>query len=318
MLRARCAASALAVAILGEAILLDTTENRDASLVEERVEEELDFPARLNGIAPDVFRKKWMNLTSEQPPPPEAPADDGLRVLVGVFSNSSTGDQPFRNVVRTTWMNQEGVCALGREEGPKAGCSVYVTFVVPGGHQGGRTEIGYIKEGKVIEGRAEGHATDMTVLPMHESMSCDKIPFWFFHAQKKHGWATHIVKMDIDVFPRVQELLATIRRGPTVRRCSQYPQDIFGGRVGEKACSHGMCWQSYQGGMYLMSMELAKKVTKPGSWWHEESKKWQDMGKPCRPDDVITGEAVLDHVMRHGECVNRIDFEPGRQYVHDM
>uniref|UniRef100_A0A7S4SRM9 Hexosyltransferase n=1 Tax=Alexandrium monilatum TaxID=311494 RepID=A0A7S4SRM9_9DINO len=238
---------------------------------------------------------------------PQKPTN--VAVVVGVFSRAGCEDVPFRQAIRSSWMTLPEVCAL-TPAGPKPHCSLYVTFVVGQG-------------GKADEDSSE---PDLTVLPMEENLNCGKTPAWFNFAATQYTWATHIVKMDTDAFPFVHTLLASIHYFPPL--C----ENVFGGRSwvtpaqGGNESERGLpvnnnflkcgpdkakgCWSYMQGGLYLLTTELARKVSAPGGWFQEESKK-------CLPEDLVTGRAVHRYALEKGICVSALRFWKGKEYWHN-
>jgi len=225
---------------------------------------------------------------------PQKPTN--VAVVVGVFSRAGCEDVPFRQAIRSSWMTLPEVCAL-TPAGPKPHCSLYVTFVVG-------------QSGKADEDSSE---PDLTVLPMEENLNCGKTPAWFNFAATQYTWATHIVKMDMDAFPFVSSLLASMRSFRN--KC----QNVFGGRPWSHRAEEP-AWQGQQvpglqpgswmqGGLFLLTPQLALNASAPGGWWVEESKK-------CRPEDLVAGLAIHNYGVNNNVCVAALKFRTLDQYWH--
>lgn len=231
-----------------------------------------------------------------------------LRLVIGVFSRAGRHDAPYRQVIRSTWMQQRGVCTLP-SAGPASDCNVYATFVV--GNNGGWST-------------GEG---DLTVLPMKENMNGGKTRAWFEHATTHYGWATHVAKMDTDAFPYVQLILTAL--GGFAASCD----NVYGGVpvtcTGEaycppRGCGYSVgddfmqyryrgnmadCFSYMQGGFYVLSFGLAANASKSGGWWHRESKR-------CFPEDALSGRAIQHFARESGICVAALKFASNAAFWH--
>lgn len=231
------------------------------------------------------------------------------KVIVGVFSKAGCEDVPYRDAIRSTWMQQPLVCNLS-DFSPPASCRVYVTFVL--GNNGAATG-----------------ETDLTILPTEENMNCGKTWAWFRYASKRYNWAKYIVKMDMDAFPHFSSFLAGLQRHRLEHKC----RNVYGGRpwrCGNKvydcpspSCGFPVkgdfmryevddpsCYSYMQGGFYLLSRKLAKNVSRLGGWWHNQSRR-------CFPEDSVTGHAIQKFAARHDICVSAFLFHYRDFYWHN-
>jgi len=307
--------AALTAAISGQGIRLTPQDSRVTAGGGQRGARAVSLLGMDDGSAAvpklGVFRQEWQRrMASEEYLEtagliPDPPRPDRLAVVAGVFSRVGSEDRPFREVVRSTWMARPYICTLKQRSGPEEGCLMYVTFVVG-------------KNGTVPDDE------DVTVLPIRENMDCGKSPAWFRYASTTYRWATHIIKMDMDAFPYVPTLVAAIRDFPT--GC----QNLYGGRtrlprywepnpalrkrpIGGDflKCGTKGCWSYMQGGLYLLSAELARNASRPGGWWQEASKK-------CHSEDVTAGQAIHKYAMVNGICVGALQIKVGKEFWHPV
>jgi len=133
----------------------------------------------------------------------------------------------YRKVLRSTWMNQRGVCYWS-EEGPREGCSVYVAFVM-GRHGAGTDHDGHpysrveMSDSELAEAHNESGAL---ILDIEENMNNGKTFAWFDAAREKFPWATHIGKMDLDTYPHLHRLVPSI--DDRTCKVSSEPYEYFG------------------------------------------------------------------------------------------
>jgi len=257
-----------------------------------------------------MAKEERLSLQRKEAGPGAGPPNTDDRppaVVIGVFSRAGCKDAPFREVIRTTWMSLPGVCKLS-SSGPRANCSVYVTFVFGGGQANGEK--------------------DVTILPIKENINCGKTPSWFQHAATTYPWATHVAKMDMDAFLHVSAFVNVLRN------FSSGCENVYAGHsyvssedrpwLPPKGCGHpvgsdflayqttrspGSCWSYMQGGFYVLSRELAKNVSQPGGWWQEESQN-------CRDEDAITGHAIYRYAVERDLCVAALKFQR-KVFWHD-
>uniref|UniRef100_A0A7S1QHT4 Hexosyltransferase n=1 Tax=Alexandrium catenella TaxID=2925 RepID=A0A7S1QHT4_ALECA len=222
-----------------------------------------------------------------------------IQLLIGVFSMAGTTEQPFRDVVRATWMSQPGVCKLAPQ--PLRGCSVYVAFVLGN------------------DGHQDRSERDLVILDTFENMNEGKSRSWFHTAATEHPWATHVMKLDLDAYPRLPYILDSL--GSHGREC----KNVYGGILIASNCGHPYlppcgcgpplnsdflsyasgdpdCFAYAQGGMYFLSRELAEGAAAPGGWWDNE------VLSNCYPEDSVTGRAVMKYGREKKQCVSFVSW----------
>merc|ERR1719277_2178677 len=188
-------------------------------------------------------------------------------------------------------MRQRGVCNLLGEGVPRAGCSVYAAFVI----------------GRV----GEAHLSDGLYLDVEENMNDGKTFAFFSLAVRQFPWATHIAKMDMDVFPLLHKVVTSlygsdkpftakyefwgVKRG--THACTRDPS----GRSFTENCPAGSdakrlpCADMVNGGLYGLSRDLALEATEPGGHWAEEN---------TGPEDGVTSTRLREWSREHGKCVS--------------
>lgn len=223
------------------------------------------------------------------------------RVVVGVFSQTGRTDEPYRRVIRSTWMQQPLVCLLSELGANDSQCRFFVTFVL----------------GNCSNCTGEA---DTTVLPIKENMNEGKTPAWFHYAARQYTRATHIVKMDQDAFPHLSHILSLLQNvsGPCPR--------VFGGRPWFRSVS----WEQWRpwfhqlsctpqgrgpplfhymhGGLYFMSRQLALELSEDGGWWRTS-------GNRGEPEDVVTSEAVQRQT-KPALCLESLCFDSEEGFWH--
>lgn len=259
------------------------------------------------------FEKNFRSLT-ELEKVRQISSADAVRLVVGVFSRAGCKDFWWRELARSTWMSQPGICPL-TSSGPVGSCSVYVTFVV------GTPSL------REFQGDQGNHSEkDVTVLPTVENMNHGKTRLWFEHATKNFGWATHVVKMDSDAFPHLSTIVERITHFSTSCEhvyggvpftckakefCPPADCDIpLGNNFLAYKSANRNCWSYMQGGLYFMTAKLAAEVSKPGGWWDRDAK------GNCYPEDLTTGHAVSIYARANHMCVAALKFEGQEGAVH--
>jgi hypothetical protein len=213
-------------------------------------------------------------------------------LIIGVFSiDSATAHQ---KVIRDTWMNQGGVCNLLGEEVPRAGCSIYVAFVM------GR--------------RSDSSGTplrDGLYLDIEENMNLGKTFAFFRFAARQFPWAMHIAKMDMDAFPHLHKVMVNLY-GSEKPCWAKY--EYWGTKFGRKNCEWAAwgrsftdkcpddscvkklpCADQMNGGMYGLSRDLALEATEPGTIWAKY---------PVGGEDATTGYRLHQWAHDRGKCVS--------------
>lgn len=229
-------------------------------------------------------------------------------MVLGVFSTLRPEDRPYRDMIRTTWMQQPLVCSV--VDSKKSTCKVFVAFVV----------------GRSGNFSIDADEEDLVVLPSEENMNCGKTREWFHTASNKYSWASHVAKMDMDAFLHVSTLLKVLRDFP-----SSCPH-VFGGRswscfdssewcppdgcYGHYPKNHDFfsydftpkgkdarCWSYMQGGFYFMSQQLAAAISEEKGWWDRYSR------ETCHPEDSVAGQAVTRYGLENNLCVAAADIK---------
>ncbi|CAE8688778.1 unnamed protein product [Polarella glacialis] len=264
-----------------------------------------DEPVSLVQHVPSVpmFEQQWHKMYQKDTQAHGGtPMSADTKLVIAVFSRREDG--AFRDVIRKTWMNQSGACALAK--GIKPDCSVYVTFAIAGGS----------KEVKFDE--------DMLVLDTPENMNDGKSFHYFQASSKMFPWATHIAKCDMDVYPYLRSIVRNIESPPdgTPTGCEAFlgrpmSHDECGGakwcprkgckfrqndflKYGEK---QGGCWNYMSGGLYIMTRSLASAISGPTGWWAHNSH---------GIEDLTAGRAVTYYAREHHVCVH--SWTPGDWY----
>jgi len=264
----------------------------------------------------EVFRQTWLKENGSLPTVMQpAKSRDGthIKIVVGVFSVAYTEEQAYRDVVRSTWMRQPGVCRLSASPLsehwlPSSKCSVYATFVL--GNDGVREEA---EEG-------------LTVIPIKENMDEGKSRVWFNFAAGSWPWATHIMKMDMDAFPHFSYVLGQISSHASP--CKHVYGGVMYSYTGlvylpKAGCGppHGTdflkydiadqdCFSYAQGAMYFLTRELAAKASQSGQWWDLDTR------EHCYPEDVTTGHAIKRYGVDNGICVSALRLAGGNACLH--
>merc|ERR1719367_2265576 len=118
------------------------------------------------------------------------------------------------------------------------------------------------------------------ILNITENMNYGKTYTFFNYVMRKFPWATHVGKMDMDAYPYIYKLVTSLQkphhckaayigRPWTCYHFKKCPPPGCGKPVDNdflKYCGEGLagqhcgmkpCWTFMQGGLYLMSMDLA-------------------------------------------------------------
>jgi len=215
----------------------------------------------------------------------------------------------YWSITRDTWMQQRGVCTLAKDISQRPGCIVYVTRVVGKPHGAfDSIDWAFLEE-------------DILQLNIKENMNHGKT-FYAFHALARAvPWATHIAKLDMDVYPYIYNLVSFLHSkqdcapkyqwmGVPVKRCTDfrfrfckdndYPHDhlFWQNRSGSdlyKHCTSGECRDAIkhqlrymQGGMYILSRSLAEAVTEPNGYYSKHKSGLEDM---------MMGDAVTNFML---------------------
>eukprot|EP00928_Gymnodinium_smaydae_P018618 TRINITY_DN17099_c0_g1_i1.p1 TRINITY_DN17099_c0_g1~~TRINITY_DN17099_c0_g1_i1.p1 ORF type:complete len:339 (+),score=20.93 TRINITY_DN17099_c0_g1_i1:76-1092(+) len=230
------------------------------------------FTADLKSVAgmsytkslPSDFRllRSSFHELMETDPSMQKPLKPGKRTLfMGVPVRLERAD--VRITIRRSWMSQPGICRVTtgfhKAEADKS-CALYTSFVVGG------------------ISNSTGLPLDCIVgqdcFPVQEEGDLSKKTRAFFRkALKEFQWATHIGKIDTDVFPRFYKVLPVMPEG-------QYsligdmldnfgcggkkfcPPDGCGKSIGGNLLQYKIvegktCWTFPQGGLYILSRDLA-------------------------------------------------------------
>lgn len=240
----------------------------------------------------------WSERMKRERQAPEfaEPLPTNLRVVMGVMSGPlDMRTQTAIRVIRTTWMDQPGVCVLDKAS-PAAGCVVHVAFVI---------------------GTGSDRVLSMNPVPPNET-TLDKgivrldagprwtVMPWFRYASRAFPWATHIVKMDHDFFPHLRRILPTF--ASPIHHPLQYLGQQFHShgcqfrmediRTGREKAPRSCCMY---GGFYVMSRQLAEKVTPKGGYW-EGHQRWIGSN-----EDRATGWAVSEYARRTQSHIMTLD-----------
>jgi len=246
--------------------------------------------------------------------------DVRLRMVVGIFSTMREADSLYRFVIRSTMLQQPGICDLADISAHRPDCHVFFTFVVGKSGSTSNSGVGAVSKNGADDARIGKikHETNLTVLDVTESMDCGKTRAWFEYAAKT--WpehATHIGKMDMDAYLDVRNLLAAVRNFTTdcpytyggrswtcLQSANEYcpPLHCLIPPVGTDFFKHPFkgCWSYMQGGFYFMTTGLARDVSRPGDWWDMEEER-------CGPEDAVTGQAIYRWHSQSQHCVSPME-----------
>mmetsp|Transcript_63529 Transcript_63529/g.148137 ORF Transcript_63529/g.148137 Transcript_63529/m.148137 type:complete len:370 (+) Transcript_63529:63-1172(+) len=258
---------------------------RGGSLRDDDDEDTVTLPAL------DAFNRTWSSMTTAADNVLIVP---GIRLVMGIFTTRR--EASYRSVIRDTWMTKPGVCKA--PQGPTATCSVYVAFV-----QGNGLWSSLESSTEVVQG-------DMIFLPTRENMDRGKTLEYFRLALVLYPWATHLGKMDSDVFPKWSVIVDSL--GKTRPGCESYvgrpwschdkeycppkrcgPPTRGRFRVYD-AANRGTCWTYMQGGLYIVSRTLLSLATELLGHWERY---------PNGPEDARAGQAIFVATKRHNLCV---------------
>lgn len=281
---------------------------QNAELEEEREDQELEFLPPL-----DRYERLWQGMYNLEERLHQ-PLPSSVQLVLGVMTVANPNSAKYRDIIRSTWGSQRGVCYWSRD--PKPGCSVYIAFVM------GRPPAGW-NEVTTPSLQEEGALE----LDMVENMNSGKSPTWMATALRMFPWATHYGKVDMDAYPFLHKLVLRMDRNSScVSDASPYEwigRPVFwgGGKAFSGACEPNPChgwfyskmgwWhmgkpQTYPrepfryllGGMYLLSHALVRDI----SWSPREG-----------TEDVVMGHFVSDFIESKGEkqcvAVRRLDAE---------
>lgn len=216
-------------------------------------------------------------------------------LIMGVFSVASA--TMHQQVIRDTWMNQRGVCSLMGENVPRAGCTVYVAFVL----------------GRAKSSNSSGTPLgDGLYLDIEENMNLGKTMAFFREAARKFPWATHIGKMDMDAFPHLHKVVTNLYGSE--KPCSA-KYEYWGVKFGTRSCRKKPwgrsfidncpddscvkrlpCADQMDGGMYGLSRDLALEATVPWGVWA------RDQGG--RAEDGTAGRRLHEWSHNNRKCVS--------------
>mmetsp|Transcript_118182 Transcript_118182/g.314476 ORF Transcript_118182/g.314476 Transcript_118182/m.314476 type:complete len:345 (-) Transcript_118182:113-1147(-) len=233
------------------------------------------------------------------------PMDPGTQLILGVFSVRR--DYLYREVVRSTWLRQEGVCYW--QAHPRPNCSVYVAFVIGKDSADGDEPGDNSSQG--------GGEKGMLTLDIAENMNAGKTELWFRTARDMFPWATHVGKQDMDTYPFLHKLL---NRMALTRKCVQSigeyewigrPHSCFLIPFGSSCSNEGMYktqytslqdskyddvapigakWKFLSGEFYILSRHLVEKVN------------WMRV-TPGRNEDYAVARHVDEAAHEQGFCV---------------
>jgi len=182
------------------------------------------------------------------------------------------------------------------EKVPRAGCSVYVAFVMGRGDQD-------------TPRYRQAPLSDELHLDIKENMNHGKSFAFFSHAARQFPWATYIAKMDMDVFPLLHKVVTSLYKKPCMAK-----YEFWGVKSGTKGCTWDPLGRSFtdncpaescvkklpcadgmSGGMYGLSRDLALEATEPGGYWANH-----DIGA----EDGVTSRGLHKWSEAHGKCVS--------------
>lgn len=287
--------------------------SREAGGIDEGLDES-STPAHWTPKDAHAFADAYVKMRSMERRADE-PMPSDVQLALGVFTIA--GESLHRDTVRTTWMNQTGVCDLLK--GQQKGCSVYAAFVI--GKHGTGVLRGQQRELAVHVSGREQQEPRMLVLDIEENMNNGKTEEYFKVVAARYPWITHVAKCDMDSYPALHKLVNKIHQQTS---CAPSPY-MYAGRPSSctpKGCDHWLkdnaighvcdvrdgcernyvtSWTHNFGQLYLMSMPLVKKIAYEGSLWD----------KPPRQthEDVMTGWAVHSFVQEERKAEEK---EAGR------
>jgi len=246
--------------------------------------------------------------------PPVLPRN--LKLIVGVLSCPS--DDYARQVIRTTWFNQPGVCTIDKASSPRHfynDCTVYVVFVIGG------VKESYLMRDELFLAVPDGKSSDGGV---HVKMVAvtRKVSHFLRWASEHYPWASHIGRVDQDYFPRFHYVLPAI-----AEKTNQY--QYLGLAMNDSLCTRKMkdvlelvrshrfvgrgkdcnCYCLF-GPLYFLSRPLAAAIT-DGSY----DTVWNITEKGIREDQVV-GCVISDFVRRHELEVDTFDDADESNAVH--
>eukprot|EP00929_Paragymnodinium_shiwhaense_P021547 TRINITY_DN14018_c0_g1_i1.p1 TRINITY_DN14018_c0_g1~~TRINITY_DN14018_c0_g1_i1.p1 ORF type:complete len:327 (+),score=0.97 TRINITY_DN14018_c0_g1_i1:334-1314(+) len=243
-----------------------------------------------------------------------------LSVVFGVLCMAS--DSAVRAVIRNTWMNNAGVCALLSPASPE--CRVHAGF--------------FLGTGKG-EAKDDAHQ-DILVLNMPENMNEGKTYQYLHEASRKFDWATHFVKLDTDTYPFLHVLLPRISAaaGPAREKgCDIYlgqlcneiglrramegkPKNVLpppacglpiygdllryevpGGNAWDpehNRTTYRKCFTYMRGGLYVISRRIALEATEDGGVWALNKE---------GAEDAVTGYNLVNYARNHDRCLHTWD-----------
>jgi len=241
-------------------------------------------------------------------------------MVVGIFTTRSSQDEPFREVIRSTWMTQPGVCRLKEIRRPPLECFLFATFVVgiPGFVANANGVELQERCQHDVEADLRGpNETDLLVVNASEDINCGKTRSWFEYASQQYTMATHIGKMDMDAFLDTRRFEALLQDFHPKAICPY----VYGGRpwhchndlcpplhcgrpkgtdFREYSVGDPACWTYMQGGFYYMSRALAQATSVPGGFWNFAG----EISGDCLPEDVLAGSAINNWARETGSCVS--------------
>lgn len=115
-------------------------------------------------------------------------------------------------------------------------------------------------------------------------MNDGKTHAWFKYAVESFPWATHIGKKDMDAYPRMPQLVGSLAQHTPPNNLAYigvpFTHHTCGGGPncppvecgppmnGALKYPHPNCWSYMQGGLYILSSNLAKLVVPHPAWNH--------------------------------------------------
>jgi len=267
--------------------------------------------------------------------PPVLPRN--LKLIVGVLSCPS--DDYARQVIRTTWFNQPGVCTIDKASSPRHfynDCTVYVVFVIGG------VKESYLMRDELFLAVPDGKSSDGGV---HVKMAAvtRKVSHFLRWASEHYPWASHIGRVDQDFFPKFHYVLPAIAEKTNQYQylgnvmndslCTHTMKDVLGNvrsgqfvgiearvrrdeaekekqgrrRRRDEYPKEGGCYCLF-GPMYFLSRQLAVAIT-DGSY----DKQWNVKNTL---DDQVLGCVVSEFVHRHKVAVDTFDDADQSNAVH--
>eukprot|EP00929_Paragymnodinium_shiwhaense_P036476 TRINITY_DN19540_c0_g1_i2.p1 TRINITY_DN19540_c0_g1~~TRINITY_DN19540_c0_g1_i2.p1 ORF type:complete len:289 (-),score=39.66 TRINITY_DN19540_c0_g1_i2:248-1114(-) len=231
-------------------------------------------------------------------------------------------ESEVRDIIRSTWMSNPGVCALLAPTGSE--CRLHAGFILGTGKG---------------EPQDDAH-NDILTLDMHENMNDGKSYQYFYEATRKFPWATHFVKLDTDTYPFLHMVLPRISSGVDAAKAEgcdnvylgeTWTTDRVSGIKTESlfpppACGYAIegdmlryeveggfawnpkdnkktyfkCWQFMRGGLYVISRQIALQATESGGAWS----KGNDNGYY---EDGVLGYNLVNYAREHDMCLSTWD-----------